>query len=392
MIQTVIWILLVVVEVVVTPIEYCLWILFEIINANYSLMSSLIIFFLDMFSGIYMVINVFLHVVVEVVQIIAVLLVDTIDLLVHGIIRVLSFVAALREVLWVFWYHTEERIQSFRSDPLFISNWHYYFKTIQPHNSFNNFYFNQVFITVILILIFSAILLVCGPPPLSVTACILQVASIIWNVWSSIISSVKALVIFLFCIFIQTICMISETTFEVISAAVNHLSHIIPISGNQSSRRLSRNQPAQRNISPEELYQENLQRLVRHESGDSETDDVAAPSNLTAHNPHRSHNNSERVSINELSPVGTSRVPDELETSEAGSGSKKNNVLENILQQVQEERERHLCVICQDREKTVLLMPCRHLCLCEVCGDQIFTRRECPMCRNYVRDTVTVYM
>lgn len=36
------------------------------------------------------------------------------------------------------------------------------------------------------------------------------------------------------------------------------------------------------------------------------------------------------------------------------------------------------CVVCSEQEKTVLLMPCRHLCTCQSCAEQLTT---CPICR-----------
>lgn len=37
------------------------------------------------------------------------------------------------------------------------------------------------------------------------------------------------------------------------------------------------------------------------------------------------------------------------------------------------------CVVCLTNEKSVILMPCRHMCVCEVC----FTHLDkCPVCRT----------
>ena len=54
------------------------------------------------------------------------------------------------------------------------------------------------------------------------------------------------------------------------------------------------------------------------------------------------------------------------------------------------EREQRLCVVCQEAEKTTLLMPCRHLCLCGGCS----ARPEvalCPLCRAPIADRIAVY-
>ncbi|KAG3187609.1 hypothetical protein PC128_g12552 [Phytophthora cactorum] len=58
--------------------------------------------------------------------------------------------------------------------------------------------------------------------------------------------------------------------------------------------------------------------------------------------------------------------------------------------QVEEQNELKLCVICLSNEKTILCLPCRHLCLCEACS-----RREevakCPICRLEIEEMLAVY-
>lgn len=50
------------------------------------------------------------------------------------------------------------------------------------------------------------------------------------------------------------------------------------------------------------------------------------------------------------------------------------------------------CVICQDQLKSVVLLPCRHLCLCLDCYKQLRRyRRECPMCRQPYEHSIQVY-
>lgn len=46
------------------------------------------------------------------------------------------------------------------------------------------------------------------------------------------------------------------------------------------------------------------------------------------------------------------------------------------------------CVICHDTKKDTVLIPCRHLCVCEKCSRNI---EFCPMCRNKFDELMTVY-
>ena len=50
-----------------------------------------------------------------------------------------------------------------------------------------------------------------------------------------------------------------------------------------------------------------------------------------------------------------------------------------------------LCVVCLAEERRVLLLPCRHLCVCEDCaGDRRLER--CPLCRAAIEDRMRVYV
>ncbi|XP_031129857.1 probable BOI-related E3 ubiquitin-protein ligase 3 [Ipomoea triloba] len=48
------------------------------------------------------------------------------------------------------------------------------------------------------------------------------------------------------------------------------------------------------------------------------------------------------------------------------------------------------CRSCGERESSVLLLPCRHLCLCTVCGSTL--HRTCPVCNSNMNATVHVNM
>lgn len=63
---------------------------------------------------------------------------------------------------------------------------------------------------------------------------------------------------------------------------------------------------------------------------------------------------------------------------------------ELIRTQIEAQKEQRLCVICQEREKSVVLLPCRHLCLCDTCSlhDAL---DMCPLCREPIAHKISVF-
>lgn len=51
------------------------------------------------------------------------------------------------------------------------------------------------------------------------------------------------------------------------------------------------------------------------------------------------------------------------------------------------------CVICQERLKCILLLPCRHVCMCSECNTRFqLYDNSCPICRNDIEDTMRIFV
>ncbi len=61
-----------------------------------------------------------------------------------------------------------------------------------------------------------------------------------------------------------------------------------------------------------------------------------------------------------------------------------------IRNQIESQKEQRLCVICQEREKSVVLLPCRHLCLCANCATHDMLD-QCPLCREGIAHKISVF-
>lgn len=55
--------------------------------------------------------------------------------------------------------------------------------------------------------------------------------------------------------------------------------------------------------------------------------------------------------------------------------------------QLTDELEQQLCSVCRDAKKTVLFLPCNHVCVCEGCRERLRPYR-CPICQEPVQSHV----
>ena len=54
--------------------------------------------------------------------------------------------------------------------------------------------------------------------------------------------------------------------------------------------------------------------------------------------------------------------------------------------------ENKRCCVCLSEESTIVIIPCGHLCLCNLCGDKFLDNRDkCPICRVKVSSKLRVY-
>lgn len=87
------------------------------------------------------------------------------------------------------------------------------------------------------------------------------------------------------------------------------------------------------------------------------------------------------------------RVITQLANGEVLHRSGDSENLDNVLQDETVNITDSLCVICQERQKCVLTLPCRHVCLCIDCCRRLYGyQRTCPICRTFIYHSVTVYL
>ncbi|XP_075483116.1 BOI-related E3 ubiquitin-protein ligase 1-like [Primulina tabacum] len=83
---------------------------------------------------------------------------------------------------------------------------------------------------------------------------------------------------------------------------------------------------------------------------------------------------------------GVAAVEDDVESC---CGSSDHHEKDHAEETVSQNRN---CKRCGERESCVLLLPCRHLCLCNVCGSGSHQLQSCPVCNATMNATLHVNM
>ena len=94
-------------------------------------------------------------------------------------------------------------------------------------------------------------------------------------------------------------------------------------------------------------------------------------------------------------PRPKSRASDLSSLSRSTTPGSPGGLARDLRRQLEEERDRKLCVVCQDNDKNILIFPCKHLCVCIECVEEIANssvdRRKCPLCRGRISSYLEVY-
>ena len=58
-----------------------------------------------------------------------------------------------------------------------------------------------------------------------------------------------------------------------------------------------------------------------------------------------------------------------------------------------EDEEQRLCVICLVNDRDTTVLPCRHMCMCHECAQELRKQTSrCPICRNHVESLLHIKM
>jgi predicted nucleic acid-binding protein len=90
---------------------------------------------------------------------------------------------------------------------------------------------------------------------------------------------------------------------------------------------------------------------------------------------------------------GTTGRTSALTAALATAPARQASVSTTALAQVSDDQSNAVCVVCMEHPKCIVLLPCRHMCLCENCGESAPAKLcQCPMCREDITMTFKVFV
>ena len=134
---------------------------------------------------------------------------------------------------------------------------------------------------------------------------------------------------------------------------------------------------------------ENDSNLIHTDSDDSDSD---VSDNAVSGEESDDDDQQHDIDIRLAQP--SAEQPNGSQSQGSSSSAMGASELEQILE---DERDKRLCVVCQDQLKNVLILPCRHMCLCVGCAREIalaryINQRICPLCRSPIQTIMDVYV
>lgn len=101
------------------------------------------------------------------------------------------------------------------------------------------------------------------------------------------------------------------------------------------------------------------------------------------------HNFASRLSCRKCHVIKSDILSQTLDTRNTTQSGLQNDVLHstNVSSSssftgnpvVNNQNEDNSCVVCLDKPKTCVLLKCKHMCVCDVCG---YALDKCPICRQ----------
>jgi hypothetical protein len=103
---------------------------------------------------------------------------------------------------------------------------------------------------------------------------------------------------------------------------------------------------------------------------------------------HANANASASASVSDLDAAKTVFM-DTINRAEMGKIKEISEMIQSINQKLTLRTDQLLnCVICKDVRKDCLFLPCKHICTCTKCAEQV---EECSICRATIEDRIPTY-